>query len=100
MRRDIGVEFRHHLAREELEAVADVLMRVAAGLVEQDHLVDMRGLEFAQLAAERLGRADEAAGERLLRRLGVLALPPLVFLPHIDLAGRRTLAVASRAIKA
>src|SRR5215469_13147626 len=36
------VELRHHLAGKELEAFANVLVRVLAGLVEQDHLVDVR----------------------------------------------------------
>ena len=98
--RDVGVELRHHLAREELEARADVLVRVAAGLVQEDHLVDVRGLELAQLAPDRLGRADQAAGQRALQRLGVGRLPLLVFVPHVDRAGRRPLAVAALRIEA
>src|SRR4029453_14364672 len=38
------VELRHDLAREQLEALADVLVRRPPGLVEQDHLVDTRRL--------------------------------------------------------
>src|SRR5215470_16301887 len=30
MRRDVGVELRQHLAREQLQALADVLVRVVA----------------------------------------------------------------------
>ena len=47
---DVGVEFGHHLAGEEFEALADVLVGVLAGLVQQDDLVDMRALEPPQLA--------------------------------------------------
>jgi len=39
------VEFRHHLAGEEFEALADVRMGVFAGLVQEDDLVDVGGLE-------------------------------------------------------
>src|SRR5580704_2701887 len=74
---DVGVEFGHHLAREKLKAFADMLVGVLAGLVEQDHLVDMRGLEAAQLAPDRLGRADEATAQRALQRIRVFALPLL-----------------------
>ena len=59
-------ELRHHLAREQLEARADVGVGVAARLVEQDHLVDVGLLELAQLGADRLGRPDEPAGVHLL----------------------------------
>src|ERR1700751_1509324 len=37
----VGVEFWHHLAGEQFEALADVLVRVLAGLVEQNDLVDV-----------------------------------------------------------
>jgi hypothetical protein len=49
------VEFGHDLAREKFEALANVFVRVLAGLVQQNHLVDMRGLEPPQLAPQRLG---------------------------------------------
>ena len=58
----VGVEFGHDLAGEEFEAFADVLVGVLAGLVQQDDLVDMRGLEPPQLAPQGLGRADQPAG--------------------------------------
>src|SRR5260370_22533810 len=48
------VEFGHHLAGEEFEALADVLVRVLAGLVQQNDLVDMRALEPPQLAPQGL----------------------------------------------
>src|SRR5437016_14326729 len=57
-----GVEFGHNLAGEELEALANVRVGVFAGLVQQDDLVDMRGLEAPQLAPQGLGRADQPAG--------------------------------------
>src|SRR5207302_9580208 len=41
----IVAELRHHFASEQLKGIADVLMAVLAGLVEQDHLIDMRGAE-------------------------------------------------------
>src|SRR5260370_40978096 len=40
-----GVELGHYLSGEQLEALADVLVCVFAGLVHQDDLVDMRGRE-------------------------------------------------------
>ena len=36
LRRLVGVEFGHHLAGEQLEALADVLVGVLAGLVQED----------------------------------------------------------------
>jgi hypothetical protein len=36
-----AMAFRHDFGGEQLEALADVLMRGAASLVQQDHLVDM-----------------------------------------------------------
>src|SRR4051794_6356773 len=41
----VVLEFRHHFLAEQLERLTDVLMGVLAGLVEQDHLVDMGGAE-------------------------------------------------------
>src|SRR5678816_108411 len=81
------VELRHHLAREQLEARADVLVRRAPRLVQENDLVDVRRLELAELSPDRLGRADQSDLERLLR-LGRVA-PLLVQLPHIALARRR-----------
>src|SRR5690349_17567697 len=65
------LELRHHLASEELEGFADVLVPVLAGLVQQHDLVDVGALEAAQLAAQRLGRADEAAAQGRRMRLGI-----------------------------
>ena len=62
--------------------------------------IDMRGLEPAQLAPRRLGRADEPARQRAGQRLGAVALPLLVFVPQIDRARRRPLAIDALAIKA
>ena len=41
LRRLAGVELRHHLAGEQLQAVADRLVAGVARLIEQDHLIDM-----------------------------------------------------------
>src|ERR1700746_849415 len=60
----VGVEFWHHLAGEQFEALADVLVGVLAGLVEQNDLVDVRGLEPPELAPQGLGGADQPAGAR------------------------------------
>jgi len=77
-----------------------MLVRVLAGLVEQDDLVDMGALEAAQLAPQRLGRADESAGKRAGEAFRVLALPLLVLVPEIDRARRRPLARRALAIEA
>ena len=58
------VELGHDLFRKQLQAFADVGVRVATGLIEQNDAVDFRGLEFAQLVPDRLGRADEAPAQR------------------------------------
>src|SRR5262245_46728417 len=52
---DVGVELRHDLARKQLQAGTDVVVRVATGLVEQNDLIDVRRLELAKLAADGLG---------------------------------------------
>ena len=54
------VELGHDLAREELEAGADVLVWRAAGLVEEDDLVHVGGLELAQPSSDRVGGPDQA----------------------------------------
>jgi hypothetical protein len=43
----LGAEFRQDLAREQREAVADRLIAGAAGLIEQNDLIDVSCLEFA-----------------------------------------------------
>jgi len=96
----VGVELGHHLAGEEIEALADVLVRVLAGLVQEQHLVDVRGFEPLELAPDRLGRADQAAGQRPSQCLGVGALPFLVFVPQIDRAGLGPLAHRAQPVKA
>src|SRR3954447_12811799 len=53
--RRIILEFRHHLAAEQLQRFADVLVAVLARLVQKDDLVDMRALETLQLLADGLG---------------------------------------------
>src|SRR5262249_29387048 len=59
----------HHLAGKQGKRFHDVLVRIVAGLVEQDHLIDMRAFELAQLIAQGLGGADQPAPQpRLLGR--------------------------------
>ena len=41
LRRLVGVEFGHHLAGEELEALADVFVSIFTGLVQQYNLIDV-----------------------------------------------------------
>src|SRR5579859_5957779 len=94
----VVLELGHHFFREQLERLANVLMRVLAGLVEQDHLIDMRGAEAPQFLADRLRRADQAAAQRGLLRLRVLALPLVVLVPHVDGARRRPLPVLRLAV--
>ena len=67
----MALELRHHLLAEQLQRLADVLVGVLAGLVEQDDLVDVGGLELGELLAERVRRADQAAPERGLLGGGV-----------------------------
>ncbi len=59
-------ELGHDLGCEKLKAGADVCMGVPARLVQQDHLIDVRRLELAQLGANRLRRADEPSSVDLL----------------------------------
>jgi len=66
----------------------------------QDHRVDVRGLEAAQFASQRRGRADEAAREGALQCLRIGVLPLLVFVPQVDRPRRRPLAVGVLPIKA
>ena len=56
------------------------------GLVQQDHLVDVRGFELEQLPADDLGRTHQP-GAALLLTLGRL-LPFEVLLPQIHPARR------------
>jgi hypothetical protein len=48
------VELGHDLGGEQLEAGADVLVGVLAGLVEEDDLVDVALLELAEPVDDRL----------------------------------------------
>lgn len=77
------LEFRHHVRGEQLEQLADVLVPVAAALLDEDDLVDASVLEAAQVLAHLLRRADAAADgvfHRLARRLELS--------PDIGAAGR------------
>ena len=50
--------------------------------------------------ADGFRRADQAAAQRRLLRFRIFALPLVVFVPHVDGARRRTLAVLRRAVEA
>src|SRR6185503_3664540 len=90
----------HYLAAEQLKRLADVLVRVLAGLVEQDDLVDVGGLELGELLADGVGRADQPAAQGRLLGIRIGALPRVVLVPHVDGAGRRALAVSGGAVEA
>ena len=80
-----SMELRHHFAREELKARADVLVGILAGLIEQNDLVDVGAFEFLQPFADGVRRADQLAAGTLLtgRRL----FPLLVAVPEVHRAG-------------
>ena len=76
-----GLEFRHHFAGKQVEAVADGGVAGFAGLVEQDDLIDMGIGEHAQLFANGVRRSDQAVAQSGLGFFGVA--PGLVFAPHL-----------------
>src|SRR6516165_8739505 len=94
----IVLELGHDFLGKQFERLADRLMGVLAGLIEQNHLVDMRGAEAPQLLGDCLGRADEAAAQCGLLGFWILPLPPVVFVPHVDRARRRALPVLRLAV--
>ena len=100
MCRFVGVELRHDFAGEQFEAFADVFVRVVAGLVEQDNLVDMRDFEFAEFVADGFRGADEAAAERAGGVFRIGAFPFVVFVPQIDGAGFGAFAAHGLAVEA
>ena len=73
------MELRHDRFCEELKTRTDVLMSVFAGLVEENHLIDVRALEFEQLFTDGFRGADEAFGGVGLSLGG--GFPLLVFFP-------------------
>ena len=83
---------------EQLQAFADMLVRVLAGLVQQDDLVDVRGLEPPQLAPDGFRRADQPAGQRVLRASGLSRFHLLYSSHMLTVSGRRPLAVARAAV--
>ena len=52
------LELGHDLGREQLHSVADVLVRVAPRLLDEDQLIDAHGIKFADIAAGISGCAD------------------------------------------
>src|SRR5882672_3101796 len=94
----IVLELRHHLFGEQFERFADVLVGVLAGLVEQDHLVDMGSAETPQFLGDGFRRSDQAAAQRRLLRFRIVALPLVVLVPHVDGAGVRALPVLRCAV--
>jgi hypothetical protein len=71
-----GFELRHHLAREELQRLADVTVAVAAALLDEDDLIDSRLRELPKVFAQ-LGRIAQTtiAKFRHHRPRGFVALP-------------------------
>ena len=70
-----------------------MLVRVLAGLIQQNDLVDMgRGI-FAKAIADRLRRTDQTAGDGARMRFRILGLPTLILGPQIDGSGRRPVAL-------
>ena len=67
-RRRLGLELRHHFGGEQLERLADVVVAVASGLLQEDHLVDAAFAEARKVLAHVLRRAD--AGRVGRRRRG------------------------------
>src|SRR5262249_40322180 len=55
-------EFGHDIVCEELERLADVLMAIAAALLNEGHLVDASRLEGPTVLAKFIRRADAAVG--------------------------------------
>ncbi len=55
-------EFRHHVFGEQLQSLADVLVLVAAALLDEDGLVDAGLLEVPQMGPQLLRRADAVIG--------------------------------------
>lgn len=76
-----------------------MLVRILTGLVEQNDLIDVAGLEFAQLLADRIGGADETTSQRLLDDIGVGILPCLEFGPNVDCASAGALARRAHTIE-
>jgi hypothetical protein len=72
-------EFRQHFRGEQLEGFADMLM--AAGLIEQDDLIDVRGAETPQFSSDGFRRSDQAASQCRFLSLRILALPFDIFAP-------------------
>jgi hypothetical protein len=67
------LELGQHLAAEELERLADVLVAGGAGLEHEDELVDAGLFVAAQVLAQLVGRADRAAQPGDVARLGARA---------------------------
>src|ERR1700753_751037 len=59
----IVLELWHYFFGKQLERFADMFVAVLSGLVEQDHLVDMRRPEAPQFLADGLWRFDQAAAQ-------------------------------------
>src|ERR1700675_3065632 len=56
--RRLGLEGRHHLGGKKLKCLADVVVAVAAGLLQEDDLIDAAVLEHFQMRAHVGRRAD------------------------------------------
>ena len=98
MLRLLGGEFRHHFLGEQFQAFADMLVRVLAGLIEQDDLIDMAGFEPPQLLPDGFGGPDQAATQRLVGQIRVRPLPLLILVPQADRSGGGAFAIAGIAV--
>ena len=76
-----------------------MLMGVLAGLIEQDHLIDVRCPEPPQFLPDGLRRSDQTAAQCGLLRFRIFALPLVVFVPHVHGARCGTLTVLRSAVK-
>lgn len=76
-----------------------MLVRILAGLIKQNNLVDVRGLELAQLIANGLRRADQAPRHCPGVGFGIGMLPFLVLIPQRHRAWRWTQAVLANTLR-
>ena len=98
--RFIGMKLGHHLAGEKLQALANVLMQNSFQLGSAG-LSDRHGwFGTAAAFANRIGRANEPAPQRLVDHIRVGRFPLLELLPDIDGTGARALSIGAHAVEA
>ena len=91
-RRRLGLERGHHLGGKQLQRLADVVVAVAAGLLQEDDLVDTAFDEAGKMRAHVLRRADAGrigadALDRGDHRFSAVAAQLHVLAPEIGAAG-------------